>query len=201
MAMCVMAVVGAAPCQCLTPGGIQTTSPGRISSTCPPSRWTLPQPAVTISVWPSGWVCHAVRAPGSKVTLEPFTRAGSGALNKGSMRTVPVNQSDGPLPEGCEPLRLMSMGLSIKQEARLSPRSASISRHRRRSFGANLQIVVTHEPVEGDRTDPAQRENAYDDVAKQAEIVIDGANFPPKSATVRQSELVANEIERFQPAD
>ena len=22
-----------------------------------------PQPAVTISVWPSGWVCQAVRAP------------------------------------------------------------------------------------------------------------------------------------------
>ena len=27
-------------------------------------------PAVTISVWPSAWVCHAVRAPGSNVTQE-----------------------------------------------------------------------------------------------------------------------------------
>ena len=36
-------------------------------------------PAVTISVCPSGWVCHAVLAPGSKVTLAPCTDAGSGA--------------------------------------------------------------------------------------------------------------------------
>jgi hypothetical protein len=27
IAMCVMAVVAVAPCQCFTPGGIQTTSP------------------------------------------------------------------------------------------------------------------------------------------------------------------------------
>ena len=44
MAMCVIAVVGAAPCQCFSPGGNQTTSPGRISSTGPPSRCTRPQP-------------------------------------------------------------------------------------------------------------------------------------------------------------
>ena len=36
--MCVMAVFGAAPCQCFSPGGNQTTSPGRISSIGPPSR-------------------------------------------------------------------------------------------------------------------------------------------------------------------
>ena len=106
MAMCVMAVVGVAPCQCFSPGGNQTTSPGRISSTGPPSRCARPQPDVTTKVWPSGCVCHAVRAPGSKVTRAPATRAGSGGLNSGSIRTVPVNQSDGPLPEGCEPLQL-----------------------------------------------------------------------------------------------
>ena len=82
MAMWVMAVVGAAPCQCFSPGANQTTSPGRISSTGPPSRCTQPQPAVTISVWPSGCVCQAVRAPGSKVTMAPPTRAGSGALEQ-----------------------------------------------------------------------------------------------------------------------
>ena len=109
MAMWVMAVVGVAPCQCFSPGGNQTTSPGRISSTGPPSRCARPSPAVTIRVWPSGWVCQAVRAPGSKVTLAPATRAGSGAWNSGSMRTVPVNQSAGPLPDGCEPLRLISI--------------------------------------------------------------------------------------------
>jgi len=40
------------------------------------------------------------RAPGSKVTLEPLTRAGWGALNRGSIRTVPVNQSAGPFADG-----------------------------------------------------------------------------------------------------
>ena len=50
MAMWVMAVVGAAPCQCFSPGGIQTTSPGRISSTGPPHRCTRPAPDVTTSV-------------------------------------------------------------------------------------------------------------------------------------------------------
>ena len=79
MAICVMAVVGVAPCQCFSPGGNQTTSPGRISSIGPPSRCTWPQPAVTISVWPSGCVCQAVRAPGSNVTGASETRAGSGA--------------------------------------------------------------------------------------------------------------------------
>src|ERR1019366_2730236 len=109
MAIWVIAVVGVAPCQCFSEGGIQTTSPGRISSTGPPQRCTLPQPAVTIRVWPSGWVCHAVRAPGSKVTLAPRTRAGAGGLNSGSTRTVPVKYSAGPLPEGCEPLLLISI--------------------------------------------------------------------------------------------
>src|SRR4051794_29387714 len=62
-----------------------------------------------IRVWPSGWVCQAVRAPGSNVTLAPAARAGALAENSGSMRTVPVNQSAGPLPDGCEPTRLISM--------------------------------------------------------------------------------------------
>src|SRR5215472_913231 len=59
--------------------------------------------------WPSGWVCQAVRAPGSNVTLAPCTRAGSGASNKGAKRTSPVKYSIGPLPEVCEPFRLMFM--------------------------------------------------------------------------------------------
>src|SRR5712692_4227965 len=105
--MCVMAVVGAAPCQCFSPGGIQTTSPGRISSIGLPQRCARPQPAVTIRVWPSGCVCHAVRAPGSNVTLAPTARAGALAWNRGSMRTVPVKYSADPWLDGCEPLRLM----------------------------------------------------------------------------------------------
>src|SRR6476646_9803587 len=107
--MCDMAVVGAAPCQCFSPGSNQTTSTGRISSIGPPSRCTRPQPNVTISVCPSGCVCHAVRAPGSNVTALPAARAGALAANRGSIRTVPVNQSAGPFAEGREPLRLISI--------------------------------------------------------------------------------------------
>lgn len=77
--MWVMAVVGVAPCQCFSAGANQTTSPGCTSSTAPPSRCTQPQPEVMIRVCPRGWVCQAVRAPGSKVTLAPATSAGSGA--------------------------------------------------------------------------------------------------------------------------
>ena len=90
MAMWVIAVLAVAPCQCFSPGGNQITSPGRMSSTGPPQCWAQPLPAVTISVWPSGWVCQAVRAPGSKVTLAPTARAGAGASNRRSIRTVPV---------------------------------------------------------------------------------------------------------------
>ncbi len=111
--MCVMAVVGVAPCQCFSPGEIQMTSPGRICAIAPPHRCTRPQPAVTIRVCPNGWVCHAVRAPDSNVTLAPSARAGSCASNRGSMRTVPVKYSAGPLAEGCEPLLLMSISYAI----------------------------------------------------------------------------------------
>ena len=66
------------------------TSPGRISSIGPPSACAQPSPDVTISVWPSGCVCHALRAPGSNVTCPPDTRAGSPDWNIGSTRTAPV---------------------------------------------------------------------------------------------------------------
>src|SRR5205807_8898936 len=107
--MCVIAAVGEAPCQCFSPGGNQTTSHGRISSIGPPSRCAQPRLDVTINVWPNGCVCQAVRAPGSNVTLAPATHAGSGAWNRGSIRTVPVNQSAGPLFDGCEPLLFISI--------------------------------------------------------------------------------------------
>src|SRR2546421_4032877 len=109
MAMCVIAVVDVAPCQCFSPGGHQTTSPGLISSFGPPSLCTHPHPEVTIRVCSSGCVCQAVRVTGSNVTLTPSVRAGSGGWNSGSMRTVPVKYSSGALPEGCEPLLLMSI--------------------------------------------------------------------------------------------
>jgi hypothetical protein len=39
-----------------------------MTSTGPPSRWQRPTPSVTKIVWPCGWVCQAVRAPGVKCT-------------------------------------------------------------------------------------------------------------------------------------
>jgi hypothetical protein len=68
MAMWTMKRSGAAPCQWFSPGSKKTRSPGRISSIGPPSRWQRPTPSVTKIVWPCGWVCQAVRAPGVKWT-------------------------------------------------------------------------------------------------------------------------------------
>src|SRR6516162_1837314 len=107
--MWLMPVVAVAPCQCFSPGRHMTTSPARISLLGPPQHCTQPQPAVTISLWPSGWACHAVRAPGSNVTNAAETREGSVAWNSGSIRTLPLKYSAGPLAEDCEPLRLSSM--------------------------------------------------------------------------------------------
>src|SRR5204862_5801486 len=120
MAIWLMAVVAVAPCQCFSPGGHTTTSPARISRFGPSSHFTQPQPAVTISLWPRGCVCQALRAPGSKVTSAAETRDGSVAANSGSMRTVPVNHSLGPLPDGCEPLRLSSIVGFLSGNAGLS---------------------------------------------------------------------------------
>ena len=54
-----------------------------------------------------GMPCGA--GPGSNVTHAPAARAGAFGWNSGSMRTVPVNQSAGPLLDGCEPILLISM--------------------------------------------------------------------------------------------
>src|SRR4029450_4833238 len=101
------------------PAPAQPPPPARISSPGLPQHCTQPQPAVTISVWPSGCVCQLLRAPGSKVTEAPDARPGSGALNNGSTRTVPVNQSAGPLFDACAPLRLISIvGLRYRGSSR-----------------------------------------------------------------------------------
>src|SRR5207302_3574200 len=109
IAMCVIAVPAIAPCQCFSPGGHQTTSPGLMTLISPPQLCTQPQPAVTISVCPSGCVCQLLRAPGSNVTYAPLERDGDGALNSWSMRTVPVKYSAGPRADGWDPFFLSSM--------------------------------------------------------------------------------------------
>src|SRR2546430_4847377 len=104
-----MAFVAAAPCQCFTPGGVHMTSPGLTSCFAPPSCCTQPVPAVTIKIWPSGWVCHAERAPGSNVTEPTEILDGSFGANKGSTRTAPVKYCSAPLFDVCAPLRVMTI--------------------------------------------------------------------------------------------
>src|SRR3954451_10356342 len=111
-----MPLVGEAPCQCFSWGGIHTVSPGRISRTGPPLACTRPTPEMTKSVCPSGWVCHAVRAPGSNATRPELTRAGAGGVLIGSCQTVPVNQSLDARRVGREPARKISIGVSFRFE-------------------------------------------------------------------------------------
>ena len=95
-----MVVSGPAPCQCFSPGAIQTVSPGRISRIGSPHSWMRPTPETTCKVWPSGWVCQAVRAFGSNLTHAPLIRAGAGASMMGSCHTVPVNEFGRHLARG-----------------------------------------------------------------------------------------------------
>jgi hypothetical protein len=48
------------------------------------------------SVCPTGWECHAVRAPGVNVTTEPPRRDGDSAVITGSWNTRPVKVSAAP---------------------------------------------------------------------------------------------------------
>src|SRR5947207_10655697 len=106
-----MPVFGPAPCQCFSFGGIHTVSPALISRTGPPFACTRPTPEMTCSVCPSGWVCHAVRAPGSKLTRPARIRAGAGASMIGSCHATPVNESFGCRRVGTDPLGLISIAL------------------------------------------------------------------------------------------
>src|SRR4051794_30783677 len=63
-------------------------------------------------VWPKGWVCHAVRAPGVKWTLAAAARAGGSGLATVSTNTAPVNQSLGPGVVSSE-LRVICMSLLL----------------------------------------------------------------------------------------
>ena len=77
------------------PGGMTAVSPGRNSSTGPPSTWTRPTPETAQSVWPTAWLCQAVRAPGLKVTLVARIREGAVPTRTSSWWTSPVNLSAG----------------------------------------------------------------------------------------------------------
>jgi hypothetical protein len=70
-------------------------------------------------------VCHAVRAPGSNVTLEPSAGAGECASNSRSILTVPVKYSAGPLPEICEPTLLIFHCSDLLPKSPQEPSSGS----------------------------------------------------------------------------
>src|SRR5438105_1808682 len=70
---------------------------------------TQPALSVTIKIWPSGWVCHAERAPSSNVTEPTEILDGSFAANNGSTRTARLKYCSAPLFDGCAPLRVMTI--------------------------------------------------------------------------------------------
>src|SRR4051794_7062086 len=111
MARWVMKWSGVAPCQCHSPGGHHTVSPGRIATTSPPRDWVRPTPLVTCRVWPWTCRCHAARAQGAKCTALTLPReAVPGAMT--SKCTTPVNHSAGPWTDGCL-VRISTLGLLL----------------------------------------------------------------------------------------
>src|SRR3954464_4995454 len=98
-----MALVAVAPCPCPPPGGVQPTPPGLISLFWPFHSCPQPVPDVTIRIWPAGWVCHAERAPGAKITLPPAEAMCSLAANNGPTITAPVDSAAAPVGRGRDP--------------------------------------------------------------------------------------------------
>ena len=129
MAMCVIAVVGAAPCQCFSLGANETTSPGRISSIGPPFAL---RPAATGGH--DQRLTERMGVPrGASAGLERDARAANTrrwASNRESIRTLPVKYSSCPWRDGCEPLLLISIlrssSLSSLPPFPSSPRSQSL---------------------------------------------------------------------------
>src|SRR5688500_3974731 len=86
--------------------------------------------------------------------LAPLTRAGAGASESGSTRTVPVNQSVFPLLDGCEPLFLISIlsfflcvgeasGCARSIAGRPSAVAAAVVfRNVRREMGIDFRLLV-----------------------------------------------------------
>ncbi len=82
-----------APCQCLTPARVNTTTPGVSETASLPSSWYQPEPAVQMRTWPpplvAWWMCQLLRQPGSKVTLCTPT-AHSGSVTRFLRKLSPV---------------------------------------------------------------------------------------------------------------
>ena len=88
-------------------GGKPNRVPGVTSERALPSLCTQPRPETTIKICPAGCVCHAVRPPGSKVTIPTATRLGASDAIRPSRRTVPEKLSAGATVDGMEPALLI----------------------------------------------------------------------------------------------
>src|ERR1700686_743272 len=134
-----MVCPASAPCQCLSPASIQTESPAVIICAGLPASCTRPTPVNTCKACPMGWVCHAVRAPGSNETRFTANLAGAAAATISSIHTVPVNQSCGPLRQP----RISLGSIFIFLLRLLSPR-AQTSREKLRQFPRRKQRRQFH---------------------------------------------------------
>ncbi len=113
--------LGAAPCQCFSPGENQTTSPGRISSIGPPSRCTQPQPEGD-----DQRLTERMRVPGrARARLESDESAGNTSRVWPKHRIDPDRPGEPlrwPFADGCDPLRLMSIDSPFRSRADKSGR-------------------------------------------------------------------------------
>ena len=142
--MCVIAVLGAAPCQCKTAPALHASAPGRDDQ-----RLT------------------------ERVGMPANVRDGSVAATSGSIRTAPVKYYSGPFCDGCEPARLIStfrpsIVLASGHRERTFGQTRTLQRNLRSGCVDLAQIVgrkldlhrpeIFIEPIElrgaGDRYDP-----------------------------------------------
>src|SRR4051794_19890572 len=118
---------GVAPCQCRRSRGHKRMSPAANSWTGPSWTCVQPTPSVTTRVCPSGWECHAVRAPGSNVTTAPVTRDGSSRANWPRIVTRPVKNCAGPSTSFCLSLAMISVIVTFRSCAAVDGEHAGVA--------------------------------------------------------------------------
>ena len=148
-----MPVSGAAPCQCFSPGGIQTVSPGRISCTGPSQVPTRPTPCSTCKVWPSdaypAQLEKALRAKGLDVSV---TNAGK----NGDTSAGVLARLDSSVPAGTD-VAIVSVGVNDVVLAGLSPETGRANvgeiAQRLRSRGMEVIVLPTGKKFQGSIAD------------------------------------------------
>ena len=128
-ARCVMAVVGAAPCQCLTPGGHETTSPGRITCIGLPHSCVRPTPEINDQALPA-----RMRMPSrTRAGLERHQRARGVDVGVGGPDGIDAHPSGEELGRPCARPALRHE----RSPARRRVPSAHRPRRRRRCTGSS----------------------------------------------------------------